>query len=171
MKILLITEKIDKDDEMFGYFHGRIIDFIPYCEKLTIICLEEHAHNLPSNVPVLSLGKEKKFSRLKYTLNFYRYIWTERKNYDVVFVHLAPIWVVMGGLIWRFLGKEIVLWYNHTFVDLKHSIAEKFASVILTTSENSFRVKSKKVKIFPNTVDLEAFVAYKKEQAVSKSTK
>ncbi|MEK7460532.1 MAG: hypothetical protein AAB628_03225 [Patescibacteria group bacterium] len=159
MKILLIAEKIDKNDEMFGYFHGRILDFVPYCEKLSIICLEENEHNIPKNVSVFSLGKEKRQSRLKYALNFYRYIWRERKNYDTVFVHMAPVWVVMGGVVWHILGKKVVLWYSHKFVDWKLRIAEKLASVILTPSENSFRIKSKKVVLCPHTVDLEAFLA------------
>lgn len=157
MKILLITEKVDKNDEIFGYFHGRILDFLPYCEKLTILCLEENQHNLLQNVKILSLGKEKKQSRIRYVWNFYRFIWSERKNYDTVFVHMAPIWIVMGGLIWRLLCKKIVLWYSHKFVDWKLRVAEFFATLILTPSENSFRVKSKKVHVAHDALDLEAF--------------
>lgn len=158
MKILLITEKVDKNDEVFGYFHGRILDLVPHCEKLTILCLEENQHNIPNSVKILSLGKEKNQSRFRYIFNFYRFILSERKNYDTVFVHMAPIWIVMGGLIWRLLGKKIVLWYSHKFVDWKLRVAEFFATLVLTPSENSFRIRSKKVRLTHDSLDLEALL-------------
>lgn len=158
MKILLITEKVDKNDEIFGYLHGRILDFLPHCEKLTILCLEENQHNIPDSVKILSLGKEKNQSRIRYIWNFYRFIWSERKNYDTVFVHMAPIWIVMGGFIWRILGKKIVLWYSHKFVDWKLRVAEFFTTLVLTPSENSFRIKSKKVHVTHDALDLQAFL-------------
>ena len=163
MKILIVTELVDKNHDMFGFFHGRTLDFARQCEKLTIICLELREHNLPPNVKTLSLGKEKKRSRLAYTWKLLKYSWTERKNYDRVFVHLTPHYVVLGGWLWRLLGKEVVLWYSHTFVDWWLWVAEKFANVILTTSENKFRIKSTKVKIFDGKTDLEAYLCYLKE--------
>lgn len=160
MNILIVAERIDKNDPIFGFFHGRLLDFAQECKKLTIICLELREHNLPKEVKILSLGKEKRMSRIAYTLKLWKYIWTERGNYDRVFVHLAPQYVVFGGWLWRLLGKEVVLWYNHTFVDWWLWAAEKFADRILTTSENKFRIKSTKVKIFDGKTDLESYLSY-----------
>ena len=158
MRILVVTELVDKNHDMFGFFHGRLIDFAQGCQKVTIICLELREHNLPSDIKILSLGKEKRKSRIVYTLKLLKYIWTERGNYDRVFVHLTPHYVVLGGWLWRLLGKEIVLWYNHTFVDWWLWVAEKFANQILTTSGNKFRIKSNKVKIFDGKTDLESYI-------------
>src|SRR3989344_3833852 len=147
MNILIVTELVDKSHDMFGFFHGRMLDFARQCEKLTIICLELREHNLPPEVKILSLGKEPRRSRFAYTWKLLKYSWQERKNYDRVFVHLTPHYVVLAGWLWRLLGKEVVLWYSHTFVDWWLWVAEKFANTILTTSENKFRIKSTKVKI------------------------
>jgi len=156
MKLLILTQKVDINDDVLGFFHNWILEFAKHCEKLTVICLEKGKYSLPENVKVLSLGKENSSSvipakariqKLQYTLNFYKYIFQERKNYDKVFVHMNPEYVVLGGLFWRLWGKKAGLWYVHKTVDLKLKIAEILAHVIFTASLESFRLKSKKVKV------------------------
>lgn len=156
-----MTQKVDQDDQNLGFFHRWIIEFAKHCESVIIICLEKGAHELPANVKVLSLGKEGNKSRGRYLLNFYRYIFQERKNYDAVFVHMNPIYVVLGGIVWKMLGKKISLWYTHKSVDLKLRIAEKFAHRIFTASPESFRLASKKVKIVGHGIDVDLFAPAK----------
>jgi len=156
--ILIITEKLDSNHEIFGFFHAQILDFVKECKIVSVICLEESSHNLQGKVNVLSLGKEKQQSKIMYIKNFYMYIWQERKNYDVVFVHLNPVYVVMAGLFWRLFNKTIVLWYNHTQVSLILRIAEKLAHKIYTPSKESFRLKSKKVSVISHEDNIPAAV-------------
>ncbi len=59
MKLLILTQKVDKNDDILGFFHGWIAEFARYCEKVTVVALEVHEYDLPRNVKVLSLGKEK----------------------------------------------------------------------------------------------------------------
>ena len=161
MRLLIVTQKVDKNDQNLGFFHRWIIEFAKHCQSIVVICLEEGRHELPANVKVLSLGKEKKnFQFLKkfvYVNNFYRYIWNQRKNYDVVFVHMNPIYVVLGGWAWKLFGKPVTLWYTHKSVDLKLRVAEKFVQKIFTASKESFRLHSKKVMVTGHGVDIDKF--------------
>ncbi len=157
MKLLIITQKINKNDPILGFFHGWIKEFSKHFDSIVGICLEKGEYDLPSNVRVLSLGKESGQSKVKYLLNFYKYIWRERKNYDAVFVHMNPVYVVLGGLIWKVLHKKIILWYTHKNVDFKLRIAEKFVNKILTASKESFRLPSRKVRIMGHGIDTEKF--------------
>lgn len=178
MKLLIITQKIDSNDDILGFFCAWVEEFARHYEKVTVICLEKGEHSFNDNavprsenskefsatgVKVLSLGKEKLpncyIAKLLYCWNFYKYIWRERKNYDVVFVHMNPEYIVLGGLFWRLMKKKIALWYVHRKVDLKLKIAEKFADIIFTTSKESFRLPSKKVKFVGHGVNLEGFKA------------
>ena len=109
VKILIITQKVDQNDDVLGFFHGWIAEFAKHAEQVTVIALGVGGYNLPKNVRVFSLGKERGVSRLEYTLNFYRLIWRERKNYDVVFVHMNQEYVLFGGLLWKLLGKKITI--------------------------------------------------------------
>ena len=107
MKLLIITQKVDEQDEVLGFMHRWIGEFARRCEAVVVICLEEGTHHLPQNVKVLSLGKEKNPSRIRYILRFWYFIWHERNAYDVVFVHMNQVYVVLGWLAWRVLGKKI----------------------------------------------------------------
>ncbi|HEC30491.1 MAG TPA: glycosyltransferase [Candidatus Yonathbacteria bacterium] len=180
VKLLIITQKVDSNDPILGFFIRWIEEFAKHTEKLTVICLEEGEYDLPDNVKVLSLGKkkyfreevqprggaerqkrsfleEKIFSKAIYLVRFYKYIWQERKNYDAVFVHMNPIYVILGGIFWRAMGKKISLWYTHKQVDLKLRIAEKLVHTIFTASKKSFRLESPKVNVMGHGIDTNVF--------------
>lgn len=163
MRLLIVTQKVDQNDQNLGFFHRWIIEFAKHCESVIVICLEEGLHELPANVKVLSLGKEQHKSRGRYLLNFYRYIFQERKNYDAVFVHMNPIYVVLGGIVWKILGKKISLWYTHKSVDLKLRIAEKFVHRVFTASKESFRLDSRKVDVVGHGIDTSVFFPIKRD--------
>lgn len=152
MKLLIITQKVDKNDDVLGFFHGWIEKFSKHCEQVIVICLEKGEYDLSENVRVLSLGKEEGASRAKYLFRFYRYIWNERKNYDVVFVHMNPVYVVLGAPLWKLWRKKISLWYTHRNVDWTLRLAEKCADNIFTATAASFRIKSSKLKILGHGV-------------------
>ena len=159
MKLLIVTQKVDQNDDVLGFFHDWLIEFAKQCEKITVICLNKGAYDLPENVKVLSLGKETGESRIKYLVNFYKYIWQERKNYDIVFVHMNQIYVVLGGVIWRLLKKKIGFWYAHGQVGIGLKLAEKLTNYIFTPTADSFRVASKKINVLGHGIDTEKFSA------------
>src|SRR3989344_232174 len=113
MRLLIVTQKVDKKDPILGFFHRWIEEFAKNFEKVTVVCLEKGEYNLPTNVKVLSLGKEERRSKAEYISRFYRYIWQERKNYDAVFVHMNQEYVLLGWKFWKLWGKKIFLWRNH----------------------------------------------------------
>lgn len=159
MKLLILTQKVDENDAILGFFHGWIAEFAKHCESVIVICLQEGEHHLPKNVKVLSLGKENPrlygfFQKFRYVLYFWKYIWQERKNYDAVFVHMNPEYIVVGGLAWRLLGKKIALWYTHKSVNLKLRIAEHLANIVFTAARESFHLFSKKVQVVGHGIDV-----------------
>jgi len=181
MRILIITQKIDINDDVLGFFHGWVREFAKHCEKVTVICLYKGEYDLPENVKVLSLGKEKNKSfplirgiegvkKIKYIFRFYKYIWQERKNYDAVFVHMNQIYVILGAWFWRLQKNKIALWYTHKQVSLALRIAEKFVDKIFTASRESFRLASKKLIVMGHGIDTEIFkpLENKKENNVFK---
>ena len=161
-KLLIITQKVDKNDFVLGFFHAWILEFAKHCKELIVICLEKGEYDLPSNVTVLSLGKEYNVSKLVYVLRFYKYIWQYRKQYNNVFVHMNVEYVVLGGVLWRLLNKKIGLWYMHKSVTWKLRLAEKLSTVIFTGSKESFRLKSQKLKVLHHGIDSDLFA--KKER-------
>ena len=157
MKLLIVTQKVDIDDDVLGFMHGWISEFALNVESIICICLYEGRHNLPENVKVLSLGKERGVSKIKYLWNFYRYILSERRNYDAIFVHMHHIYVVLGGVTWRLCGKVIGMWYAHGHVPRLLPFATKLSHIIFTSTESGFRIVTKKKKVIGQGIDVQKF--------------
>ncbi|HEY4504869.1 MAG TPA: glycosyltransferase [Candidatus Paceibacterota bacterium] len=155
MKLLILTQKVDMNDNNLGSFHRWIVEFAKYCEQVTVICLQEGKHDLPNNVIVHSLGKEHGTNKFSQILRFAFCVL--RSDYQSVFVHMNPEYIVLAGWYWRLLRKKVALWYTHKHVDLKLRIAEKFANIIFTASAESFRLGSVKVMITGHGIDTDFF--------------
>ena len=153
MKLLIVTQVMDTEHPILGFFHRWVEEFAKHCEQVHVICLQEGRHNLPENVTVYSLGKESGVSRVKYLVRFYRLIFSLRNEYDQVFVHMNQIYVILGGWLWHMWRKKVGLWYMHGSVPFTLKIAEKIVDVIFTGSPESFRLPSEKLIITGHGID------------------
>lgn len=179
MRLLIITQKADKNDPVLGFFHRWIEEFSKRYEKVSVICLEEGETSLPSNVRVYSLGKEEKnfqfsifgfdrltilrnsrdnFQKLKYLWRFYKYIWALRKDYDAVFVHMNQEYVLLGAKHWFFMGKPVYLWRNHAQGSFLTRLAMMLSKKVFCTSPESFTARFKKTKLMPAGIDTDFFM-------------
>jgi len=153
--LLFVTQKVDKNDGVLGFVHQWLKEFSARLDLITVICLQAGEYDLPKNVKVISLGKENGYNRIKLLLNYWRAIWQERDNYQNVLVHMAPIYLLFGGLFWRIKGKKIGLFYAHRKVDFKLWLAEKFTNFIFTSNAETFKLPSKKINFVGQAVDLD----------------
>ncbi len=141
MKLLIVTQKIDKKDPVLGFFHRWVEEFAKRVEKVSVICLEEGEYNFPSNVSVFSLGKEEGRTKLGYIFRFYKYIWELRPEYEVVFVHMNQEYVLLAGDAWRLMGKKVYLWRNHVKGNFLTIMAIWLSHKVFYTSSQSFTAK------------------------------
>ena len=154
MKLLIVTQAVDTDDSDLGFFVRWIEEFARHCEKVTVICLREGKHKLPTNVHVFALKSDSKFMR---AFEFIKYAIMLRKEYAAVFVHMNPEYIVASGFLWRLMNKRIALWYTHKSVNLKLRIAVLFSHIIFTASRESFRIKNAKVHVVGHGIDTNFF--------------
>lgn len=158
MKLLICTQVVDSEDPVLGFFVRWVEEFAKHCEKVTVICLREGSHTLPSNVHVYSLGKEAgKSRRHTYAYRFVRLAWLLRRDYDAVFVHMNQEYVLLAGWLWKALGKRVSLWRNHYAGSRLTDIAVAFCKKVFCTSKHSYTAKFKKVTLMPVGVDSTRF--------------
>ena len=157
MKLLVCTQVVDRQDSNLGFFHRWIEEFAAHCEQVTVICLREGAHDLPSNVRVLSLGKEVGTSRIVRIVRFYRYIIRYRHDYDAVFVHMNPEYVVLGGFLWHRWKKKVGLWYAHQSRTRKLARAVSLVDRVLTVAPESFPIQTPKLRAIGHGIDTRVF--------------
>jgi len=157
MRLLILTQKIDSDDPVLGFFHTWVEKLSPHFEKISVVCLEKGRYNLPSNIKVYSLGKEAGQNKLKYVSKFFVYIIGLAREYDAVFVHMNQEYVLLGGLFWKLLGKRVYLWRNHPEGSILTRIAVALSYKVFCTSPYSFTAKYKKTSLLPVGIDTDKF--------------
>ncbi len=157
MKLLICTQSVDRNDPILGFFHRWLEEFAQHCEQVTVLAQRTGSYSLPANVIVHSLGKEKGLSRPKQVLRFLGLIWTLRGQYDSVFVHMSPEYILAGGVLWQLLGRRVMLWYTHKDVSWRLRAAVVLADVIVTASKESFRLPTPKVRVMGHGIDTEVF--------------
>ena len=159
MRLLICTQIVDRPDSTLGFFHRWIEEFAKHCEKIIVVCLKRGEFNLPDNVYTLSLGKPaqgwptsgggKLLAKFISLCRFYKYIWQERKNYDVVFVHMNQEYILLAGLLWKFWGKRIYFWRNHYAGSFLTDLAALFCTKVFCTSRYSYTNKYYQTVIMP----------------------
>lgn len=157
MRLLICTQAVDLDDPVLAFFHHWIEELARNAEHVHVICLKEGRHELPKNVSVHSLGKESGRSLFKYVSRFYHYIWSLRRDYDAVFVHMNPEYAVLGGLLWRLTGKRVGLWYIHPRSSARLRVAAVFTKRIFSASKDSFPFATPKLVPLGHGIDTDFF--------------
>lgn len=154
MKLLITTQAIDEKDSNLAFFCAWVREFAKHCESVTVICLRKGVCDVPPNVRVFALGGSGRVSRsYKLLKGAYRF----RSNYDAVFVHMNPEYLVVAGWLWRLLHKPAALWYTHKSVMLWLRLGVPFAGVIFTASKESFRLPTKKLQVMGHGIDTNFF--------------
>ncbi|MDD4761918.1 MAG: glycosyltransferase [Candidatus Pacebacteria bacterium] len=157
MKILIITQKVDENDGTLGFFSDWIREISKKFEKTEVISLRRGVGDFPG-IKMFSLGKEgglKFLRRIKYAFNFYRIILKERKNYDAVFVHMNQEYVLLGGFLWKIMGKKVFLWRNHPRGNFLTMMAVFLSDKVFYTSSFSYTAKFRKAVRMPVGVKIE----------------
>lgn len=157
MRLLIVTQAIDLDDPVLGFFHAWVAALARHVTHLEVVCLRLGRHTLPENVRVHSLGKEKLQSRFVYLARFGYYIWHLRHHYDRVLVHMNPEYVILGSLDWLVLGKRVAFWYNHPRADWRFRLAASLSHTVFFTSPFSAAAHLRHAKRMPAGIDTEVF--------------
>lgn len=158
MKLLILTQAVDTENRALGFFTQWIAAIAERAEHIDVICLEEGSHALPPNVRVHSLGKEEGVGKLTYIYRFFACVISLRHRYDTVFVHMNEEYILMGGLLWKLLGKRVFMWRNHYAGSWKTTLAAALCTKVFCTSKYSYTARYKKTSLMPVGVDLERFL-------------
>ncbi|MFA7682156.1 MAG: glycosyltransferase family 4 protein, partial [Candidatus Peribacteraceae bacterium] len=126
--------------------------------QVTVIaqCVGKHA--LPKNVHIHSLGKEEGLPRWRQILRFWKLQWSLRGEYDAVFVHMTPIWVLLGCVLWKILRKRMYLWYEIRRGSWRLSAALLCVRTVFTATQHGLPRSSRKQKVVGHGIDLHTYI-------------
>ncbi|HJV33152.1 MAG TPA: glycosyltransferase family 4 protein [Patescibacteria group bacterium] len=157
MRILVVTQVVDADSSTLGFFIEWLREFARQCEEVRVIGLAVGRHDLPANVRVMSMGKEKgagKFARL---FAFWKHLRTALPDVDGVFIHMCPEYLIAGWPLIAASGKPTMLWYAHRQSNWKVRLGARMAGVVGTISEGSFPFPTPKARVMGHGIPTERF--------------
>ncbi|HEU0051488.1 MAG TPA: hypothetical protein VFQ60_05560, partial [Patescibacteria group bacterium] len=152
--LLIVTQVVDETDSVLGFFVSWIRRLAESGRPVTVFCWKAGTYSdLPKQVHVIVLPK----GGLRRAFRIAVWSFTHRKNFSAVFVHMIPPVAAALGPVWRLLRKRVVLWYTHGSVSRTLKYSEWFVHTILTASDESCRINSRKKVVVGHGIDLEIF--------------
>lgn len=156
MRLLILTQTVDRKDSTLGFFHRWIEGLAKRVEHVTVFALNIGTNALPENVSVVPLRPWGYRARLRTALRAFTLSWKYRRDYDTVFVHMNEEYLLVAGLLWKCLGKRVYFWRNHYEGSILTDIAALFADTVFYTSRSSYTAKYRKAKQMPVGVDVDS---------------
>ncbi|MFM2374215.1 MAG: hypothetical protein RLZZ234_210 [Candidatus Parcubacteria bacterium] len=137
-RLLIVTDILDVDDLVHGYFHRWAEELALHTPEMHILATKKGYHTLPSHVRVHSLGEEEKRGRIVKTMRLVWFMLRYIRSYDAVFVVSSPARVVKLGWWWKLWRKPIGLWYQSGDSSAALSVARPLLSFIFTPTTHGY---------------------------------
>jgi glycosyltransferase involved in cell wall biosynthesis len=144
MHLVILTQVLDRDDAVLGFFHGWCEVFARHVPRLTVVAQRVGATALPGHVALHSLGKEAGGGRLRMAQRLVRVLAGLRgsRRPDAVWVHMVPRLALYAAPALLPRRVPMFLWYTHKGVDASLRLAAPLVRRVFTASEESFRLGS-----------------------------
>lgn len=165
MNLLVITQKVDKNDAILGFFISWLNEIAKDVEKVQVICLFKGNYQLPANVDVFSLGKELGKGRISRYFKFYKLAKKLLPETDAVLAHMCPEYIVAINKFNKKTNKPLFLWFTSKGVSKYLIKAEKVVKKIFTASKESCRIVSNKIVVTGHGIDSNYFMPKKEKKA------
>ncbi len=159
MNLLLFNLATDRTHVTLAFGLRWIEELARHFSHIDVVTMYEGSHELPSNVTVWSVGREKGFSEPRRVIEFYRILFTilRRKSIDVAFTHMIHSFAVLFWPISKLLGIKNLLWYAHGAVPIGLRFAHVAVDRVVSSTPEGFRIPSHKVAYIGQGVDVGAF--------------
>ena len=155
--LLIICQKVDENDDLLGFFPAWIREFAHHYERVSVITLGAGEAQLPDNVAVYSLGKERGVSRLRRWIALFRNLYRQVPHHDAVFCHMSPIFALCAWPFSKFWHKRLVLWYLHRSRTLRLKLAVALCDAVVTSDIESLTLRSSNIHAVGHGVEVDRY--------------
>lgn len=153
MRVLMIVQLVDEHEWLRGFTVGWIRALAAHVDHLDVLTLEAGQADLPANVTVTSMGKERSHNRLRELAGFHRALLRWGRETDVIFSHMTPRYTWLAAPYAAAFHKPQMLWFTHRQVSLELRLALVASRWITTATDTSFPISSPKVHVMGHGID------------------
>ena len=159
MKLLLFNLATDADDPILGFTTRWIQALAKRVEFIHVITMRAGRVEVPANVRIYSVGKEKGYSEPRRAVEFYRHLFRilREDRIDACFSHMIPIFTVLAAPVLKVKRIPIVTWYLHPSLTFTLKLAHHLSDRIVTALETSYPYRKDKVIMVGHGIDTDLF--------------
>lgn len=161
MNLLIYNLRVDSNDDVLGFTTEWINGLAKYFDNVYVVTMYLGELAVAKNVRVFSLGQESGYSKLRRLFIFYKTLFflIRENKISICFSHMNQLFVALSGPILKFKKIPVVLWYAHGHVPFFLRVAHYFSDRIVSSGVSGFRLKTNKLKIVGQGIDVSRFCA------------
>jgi len=159
VRLLVITPKVDPNDDLFGHVHGWLEALARRVDRLYVVGLWATDPPLPANARFVTLGKDSDDDKVRWLARLQRIVWRLCRSGDVdaILAHMGPVFAVAAAPLARLTRTPLFLWYAHGHVSPMLHLAHAAVDGVGTSTTEGFRIPSDKVTITGQGIDMARF--------------
>ena len=157
--LLMFNLAVDQEHVTLGFGLRWIEVLSRRYEHVDVVTMFAGRHQLPPNVRVWSVGRERGYSRCRRVFRFYSIVLRimRERSISVVFTHMIPVFAVLFWPIARLTRRPNVLWYAHGATPPMLRLAHVLVDRVASSTPDGFRIPSKKTTFIGQGVDADVY--------------
>lgn len=159
MRLLLFNLATDRDDPALGFTTTWIWALAQRMERIYVMTMRTGRVEMPDNVQVYSVGKERGYSESRRLVEFYRQLWRvlHQDRIDICFSHMIPLFTVLGGPLLKLQGIPIVTWFAHPQLTRRLQMAHHLSNRMVASLATAYPYKQDKLTVVGQGIDTDIF--------------
>jgi O-antigen/teichoic acid export membrane protein/glycosyltransferase involved in cell wall biosynthesis len=159
MRLLVMNATMDADHPILGFTTRWVAALAARVESVDVITLTVGRLELPDNVRVFSLGKERGYGHPRMALEFYRLLLrlTAGGRIGGCFSHMTQRFSAMAGPVLRMRGIPLVTWYAHPSLTLSLRVAHLMSNRMVTSLPSTYPFRRGKLRVIGQGINVELF--------------
>lgn len=159
MRLLLFNLATDADDTVLGFTTRWISELAKRMESIDVITMRAGRLEVPDNVRVHSVGKEKGYGEPRRAVEFYRHLYRvlRESRPDACFSHMIPLFTVMAAPVLKIRRIPIVTWYAHPKLTTMLRLAHHFSDRMVTSLPTAYPYRRDKLVVIGQGIDTDLF--------------
>lgn len=159
MRLLVLNMAMDLDTPGHEFIVLWVRALAERVRWVDVITMRAGRVEVPENVRVYSIGKERGYSEPRRVLEFYRQLARVLRagRPDACFSHMTPMFTVLAAPVLGPRGVPIVTWYAHPSLTTTLRLAHRASRRIVTSVATAYPHRADKVVVVGQGIDTRLF--------------
>lgn len=159
MRVLYFSLAVDAEDPILGFAARWIRELAQRVEFVHVITMRAGRAEMPCNVKIHSVGKERGYSEPRRAFEFYKILMSvlRKDHIDICFAHMMPLFTVLAGPVLKAKGIPIVTWYAHPSLTWILRAAHHLSRQMLASVATAYPYRRDKLIAIGQGIDTKLF--------------